>query len=60
MTSFYILYKYKAILSIKFNISMWQILSWNTVRTCADLIAIKAYQIKKCNEDIKKTAAHLQ
>jgi len=59
MTSFHMMYEYEAILSIKLNVLTWQTLSWNTVKTCSDLIIMQAQQIKKHNENIKKTCAHL-
>ena len=59
MTLFCIMYEYEVILSIKLGVSMWQTLSWNTVKTCSDLIVMWAWQIKKCDKNIKKTCAHL-
>ena len=59
MTSFYMMYEYEMILSIKLDVLTWQILLWNTVKTHSDLIVMQAWQIKKHNKDIKKTCAHL-
>ena len=42
ITPFRMIYGYEVILPIKLNISMWQTLSWNTVRTHANLITMRA------------------
>ena len=60
MISFHMLYEYEMILSIKLDILTWQTLSWNTVKMCSNLIAMWAWQIKKCDKNIKETCAHLQ
>ena len=59
MISFHMLYEYEMILSIKLDVLMWQILSWNTVKMCLNLIAMQAQQIKKHDKNIEKTCAHL-
>ena len=60
MTSFHMLYEYEMILLIELDVLTWQILSWNTVKTCSDLIAMQVQQIEKHNENIEETYAHLQ
>ena len=59
ITLFCMMYEYEAILSIEFNVLMWQTFLWNTVKMCSDLIVMWAWQIEKCDENIEKTCAHL-
>ena len=43
MTSFCMMYEYEVILLIELNVLTWQILSWNTVKTCSNLIIMWAW-----------------
>ena len=60
MTPFRMLYGYEAILPIKLDVPTWQTLPWNTVRTRSDLIAMRARQIERRDEDIEEAVAHLR
>jgi len=59
MTPFRMMYGYEAILPIELDVPTWQTLPWNTVKTRSDLIAMRARQIEKRDEDIEEACAHL-
>ena len=60
MTPFRMIYGYEAILPIELDVPTWQTLPWNTVRTRADLIAMRARQIERRDQDIEEAIAHLR
>jgi len=60
MTPFRMVYGYEAVLPIELDVPTWQTLPWNTVRTRAELIAMRAQQIERRDEDIEEARAHLQ
>ena len=49
----------KEILFIKLNISIWQILFWEKIHTIVDFLILRAKQIQRKNENLKKTIMHL-
>ena len=50
----------KAVLFIKLNVSIWQILFWKKVHTIVDFLTLRAKQIQRKDENLKKTIMHLQ
>ena len=59
MTLFHIMYEYEVILLIELDVLTWQILLWNIVKTCSDLIIMQAQQIEKYDKNIEETCTHL-
>ena len=60
ISSFWMIYKEKAVLSIKLDVFIWQMLSWETIWSTDDLMIMQARQIQRHNTDIEKVKAHLQ
>jgi len=60
MTPYRMLFGQEAVLPIELDVPTWQTLPWNTVRTRADLLAMRARQIERRNQDIEEARAHLQ
>ena len=60
MTSLRIITETKTVLSIELNVSIWQTLSWKEIHTIVDLLILRAKQIQRKNENLKKTIMHLQ
>ena len=60
MTFLRIITETEAILSIELNVSIWQILSWRKIHTIVDFLILRAKQIQRKNENLKKTIMHLQ
>ena len=59
-TPYELLYGYACVLPIEARIPTWTTLTWNTVQTRADLLAIHAEQLLHCDIDLKEAAAHIQ
>ena len=60
MTSLRIIIETKAVLFIELNVSIWQILFWKKIHTIVDFLILRAKQIQRKNENLKKTIMHLQ
>ena len=60
ITPFRMLYGWEAVLPIELDVPTWQTLPWQTVRTRADLLAMRARQIERRDQDIEEARAHLQ
>ena len=50
----------KAVLFIELNVSIWQILFWKKIHTIVDFLILRAKQIQRKDENLKKTIMHLQ
>ena len=59
-TPFYLNCGYEAIMPIELEIPTWRILPWNEVRDTSDLIAMRARQIQRRDEDLEEAALFLQ
>ena len=53
-TSFYLLCENDLVLSIELELFIWKVLSWKEMRITIKLIAIRARQLKRQNEDLEK------
>ena len=60
LTSYYMLYEMNAVLSIKLDVLIWHVLSWNKVQTMMNLLAVQVQQIQCRDENLKKVTLHLQ
>ena len=60
MSSFQMIYREKAVLSIELDVSTWQMLSWKTVQSTDNLMTMWARQIERHDADIKEVKTHLQ
>jgi hypothetical protein len=60
MTPYRFLMGQEAILPIELELPTWMTLEWNTVRTTEDLIAMRARQIDRRDEDIQEAAYRLE
>jgi len=60
MTSYCVLYDCNVVLFIVFNISIWQILSWNNICTIDELLTFHAQQLECRDENLKKIMLHLR
>lgn len=59
-TPFYLNCGYEAVLPIELDMPTWKILPWDEVHTTADLIAMRARQIQRRDEDLEEAALYLQ
>ncbi len=59
-TPYEILYEYACILAIEARISTWSTLAWKKVRTCSDLLVIRAEQLLCHDMNLEETAAQIQ
>ncbi len=60
MTLYCVLYDCNVVLSIELDVSIWQILSWDNVRTTDELLTFHAWQLEHRNKNLKKIALHLR
>ena len=60
MISLRIITETETILSIKLNVSIWQILFWKEIHTIVDFLTLRAKQIQRKDENLKETIMHLQ
>jgi len=60
MTSYHVLYDCNVIFSIEFNVSIWQILSWDNVCMTDELLTLCAQQLECRDKNLKKIALHLR
>ncbi len=60
MTSYHVLYDCNVVLSIELDVSIWQILSWNNVCMTDELLTLRAQQLERRDENLKKIALHLR
>src|SRR5438552_28145 len=54
MTPSRVLFGHKQVLPIKLYIPTWQVLPWHTVRSTGDLLALRARQLERRNEDLRE------
>ena len=59
-TPFYLNSGNEAVLPIELEIPTWRILPWNEVHTTDELLAMRARQIQRRDEDMEETALFLQ
>lgn len=57
---FYLSYGSEAILPVEMDISTWRILDWEGVESRADLLALRARQFLRRDQDLEEAALHLQ
>lgn len=60
LTPYYISCGNEPILLIKLEIPTWRILPWNDVHTTSDLLAMRARQLQRRDEDLEEAVPHLQ
>ena len=60
MTFLRIITEIKAVLFIELNVSIWQTLTWKKIHTIVDFLILRAKQIQRKNENLKKTVMHLK
>jgi hypothetical protein len=58
--SFYLNCDHEIVMLIEVNISTWRILSWEKVKSIANLIVMRAWQIQRRDENLKEAALFLQ
>ncbi len=59
-TPYEILYGYRCVLPIETRIPSWSTLPWTSVRSREDLLAMRAQQMQRRDEDLEEAAARLQ
>ena len=59
-TPFYLNHGAEAILPIELDIPTWKTLPWLEVRTTDELLALRARQIQRRDEDLEEAALYLQ
>ena len=60
MSPYRFLHGENPVLLIELSVPTWGILPWNTVRTRADLLTLKARQLEHKSSDIEEAALHLR
>ena len=60
LTPYYINCGSKPVLFIELEIPTWRILSWSKVHSTADLLAMRARQLQRRDEDLEEATLHLQ
>lgn len=60
LTPYYISCGNEPVLPIELEIPTWKILSWDNVHTINDLLAIRARQLQRRDEDLEETVLYLQ
>jgi hypothetical protein len=58
MTPYQIIYRTDGVYPIKLAVPTWQVLLWKSAQSTADLIALRAQQFERQDEDLKKTVLH--
>jgi hypothetical protein len=59
-TPFYLNIGMEAILPIELDIPTWRILPWNSIQTTEDLLAMRARQLLRREDDLEEARLHLQ
>ncbi|RDW56805.1 hypothetical protein BP5796_12872 [Coleophoma crateriformis] len=59
-TPFYLNHGAEAVLPIELEIPTWRILDWDSVKTTSDLLAMRANQITRRDDDLVEAARRLQ
>ncbi len=54
LTSFYLQCDSESVLSIELEISIWRVLSWQEIHTIEELLAMRARQLQKRNENMNE------
>ena len=60
MAPYRVLYGCDAVLPIELDVPTWQVLPWGNVRTTGELLALRARQLERRDEDLEEAALHLR
>ena len=60
MTPYRMNYGTEAVLPVELHVPTWQTLPWDTVRTTEDLLALRARQLQRRDEDLEEARLHLR
>ena len=60
LTPYYICCGSEPVLPIELEVSTWRILPWSEVHSTADLLAMRARQLQRRDEDLEEATLHLQ
>jgi hypothetical protein len=60
MTPYEIEYLDRAVLPIELEVPTWSVLPWEEVRDTADLLAVRARQLERREEDLEEARLYLQ
>ena len=59
-SAFELMMGWKCVLPIEAKVTTWNTLPWSTVRTRADLLAMRSLQLLRRDEDLEEAVAHLE
>ena len=60
MAPYRLLYGFDPVLPIELDVPTWQILPWGRVQTTSDLLAVRARQLERRDEDLEEAELHLR